>query len=64
MSPEKKNSFSLMFLDVIVSIAACSVFMVNTFGEETEVNTEIIKKKKKCRMPCFQKPFACSSSTD
>lgn len=36
-----------MFLDVIVSIAACSVFMVNTFGEETEVNTEIMQRRKK-----------------
>lgn len=36
-----------MFLDVIVSIAACSVFMVNTFGEETEVNTEIMQRGEK-----------------
>lgn len=58
MSPPKKPSFSLMFLDVIVSIAACSVFVVNTFGEKTEVNTEIMqRRKKKCRMPCFQKLF-------
>lgn len=55
-----------MFLDVFVSIAACSVFMANTFGEETEVNTEIMQRGggKNCRMPCFQKLFACSASMD
>lgn len=55
-----------MFLDVIVSIAACSVFMVNIFGEETEVNTEIMQRggKENAGRRVFRSCLAYSPSMD